>query len=223
MLLQPSINLLTRLSYSSFVLDNSHLTKRNDLLSQASNIDGCMQQVSRGELQLTEKDLIYFRRAKEPIRWPLEYIRRYGYNDGDGIFYLESGRRSKTGEAIFAFRVDCGEDLVNRLKEKIDKSPSMNSLPRSELCRLTNAIGQKVPKSPSSEDGSRRDAYTSTTTDGSEKSTADTTTNQLQSGPSESGAHPEGLSNPLSYTSIDFDTTKALNESAQAHAANRVK
>lgn len=28
---------------------------------------------------------------------------------------------------------------------------------------------------------------------------------------------------PLSYTLIDFDTTKALTESAQAHAANRFK
>lgn len=28
---------------------------------------------------------------------------------------------------------------------------------------------------------------------------------------------------PLSYALIDFDTTKALNESAQAHAASRVK
>lgn len=177
-----------------------------------------MQQVSRGELQLTDSDLIYFRPFKEPIRWPLEYIRRYAYENG--TFILQCSRRSKTGENILGFRVGCGEDLVNRLEEKMNKCPSIynNNIPkRTDLNQLSQTItttnnnntnSNRVPRSPLANDqGSRRDAGTS---------------GGVGVAGRQDGDQP-GRSDPFSYTQIDFDTTKALNESAQAHAANRVK
>lgn len=176
-----------------------------------------MQQVSRGELQITEKDIIYFTPGNEPIRWPLKYIRKYGYKVELGAFVFECGRRSETGEAVYAFRVDRVEDLLNRLKEKIDKYPSMEGLSRSDLCsqavQTIGATNQRVPGSPkSTDDGGRRDASTSTM-----KGVQSLSTNPFRT------QQDKPHSDPLSYTSIDFDTTKALNESAQAHAANRVK
>lgn len=188
---------------------------------QASSLDKCMQVTSTGELQLTERSLIYFKPSQEPIRWPLECIRRYGYNHEDGTFILESGRRTETGEAIFGFLVDGGEDLVNRLNEKNDKRSSTNNLPNSDLQRVTHTIGansQRVRMSPSSDESTRRHANVSTNE--SDRPMAATHLSQPEPRVNQSS---NGLLDPLSYTSIDFSTTKALNESAQAHAAKRIK
>lgn len=139
---------------------------------QVANIDQDGNEVSQGELQLTDKDLIYFRPGKFPTRWPIDYIRRYGCSKEMNIFSFEAGRRCPSGEAIYAFRLGRGAELVDRLRRKID----------SQI---------------------RIDASTSID-------------------PSNFGDQ-EGIDpRPLSYAIIDFDTTKALNESAQAHAASRV-
>lgn len=139
---------------------------------QVTNVDQDKNEVSRGELQLTDKDLIYFKPGKFPTRWPINSIRRYGWSEKMNLFSFEAGRRCPSGEAMYAFRLSRGADLLNRLKEL--EGSSKESQPR---------IDQLNPLM----------------TDGRE------------------GADPR----PLSYALIDFDTTKALNESAQAHAANR--
>lgn len=144
---------------------------------------------------------------------------------------FEAGRRCPTGEAIFAFRLSRGADLV-RLLENIKKSPSDSPnehhyrdddfLLNCRLSRLNSPQqsdrffnNQHVPQSMHGEGHEitkqrKKDASTSTD-------------NQAID-------HPNSLINgdpedprPLSYVMIDFDTTKALNESAQAHAASRVR
>lgn len=65
--------------------------------------------------------------GKFPIRWPIGCIRRYGCTEGGEIFTFETGRKSPTGEAIYAFHLANGLDLLNRLKIKIEKRSSQES------------------------------------------------------------------------------------------------
>lgn len=90
---------------------------------QVTNIDDERKEVSRGELQLTDKDLIYFRPSRHPVLWPICCIRKFGCNKQGNIFIFESGRRCVTGEAIFGFHLSKATDLVNQLRERIEKAP----------------------------------------------------------------------------------------------------
>lgn len=152
---------------------------------QVTNVDQDKNEVSRGELQLTDKDLIYFKPGKFPTRWPINSIRRYGWSEKMNLFSFEAGRRCPSGEAMYAFRLSRGAELFIRLKE----------LERT-----------------SSETQTRIDASTSTD---NQMINVDHINPLMMEG--QEGADPR----PLSYALIDFDTTKALNESAQAHAASR--
>lgn len=159
-----------------------------DFRFQAANIDEQGNVVSQGELQITDGDLIYFKPSKFPTRWPLDCIRRYGCMDHGEKFVFEAGRKCSTGQAIYAFRLSRAADLVERLKEKIDKL-SQNNIPRSLHGEQMDSNRQR-----------RRDASTSTD-------------NQINKDLDDRGsADPK----PLSYALIDFNTTKALTESAQA-------
>lgn len=145
---------------------------------QCSNIDEEEKEVSKGILQLTDKDLIYFRPGGFPTRWPLNCIRRYGYNDEKNIFVFFAGRLCPTGEAIFAFRLKLA-DLV-KLRENIERySPNESR-----------------------------------------------TENQCEVQPVNVDHHNNSIKDPKplsSYALIDFNTSKALIELIQAHAANRTR
>lgn len=178
------------------IITNNELIQAH--LFQVTNINEEGRETSKGELQLTDKDLIYFIPGKFPTCWRIDCIRRYGCTETGDIFVFESGRSSTTGEATFAFRINRGPELVTKLKEKI-----MNEDVR------TKGILSSVKANHSHDEPSR--------------------TNGLTDG--EVVGHPSVQkrtdrlvgSRPLSYVLIDFDTTKALNDSAQAHAANRDK
>lgn len=177
-----------------------------DCSFQATNIDEHGNEVSRGELQITDDNLIYFKPSKFPTRWPIDCIRRYGCMHDGEKFVFEVGRKCSTGEAIYAFRLNQNaQELVLKLSEKIEKLSNSHRLQGSSsiynegggqdqnnnhrgICRVRKQL---------------RDASTIT----------DHSTHQ----DSKEVSDPR----PLSYAMIDFDTTKALNESAQAHAANR--
>lgn len=92
------------------------------------NIDDEGREVSRGELQLTDKDLIYFRPSCHPIRWPIRCVRRYGLNEKNNIFIIETGRQAEFGAAMYGFRLSRGADLHNQLKERIERSPATDPL-----------------------------------------------------------------------------------------------
>ena len=172
-----------------------------DCIFQAANIDERDNEVSRGFLQITESDLMYFKPSKHPTRWPLDCIRRYGCTDHGEKFVFEAGRKCSTGHAIYAFRLTRGTELVEKLREKIDKlSITNNNIPKSP-----QAHPDQAPTPADSTKLKRKDASTSTSD------------NQVRV--EQEAADPK----PLSYALIDFHTTKALNESAQAHAASRVR
>lgn len=144
---------------------------------QCSNIDEEEKEVSKGILQLTDKDLIYFRPGGFPTRWPLNCIRQYGYDDERNIFVFFAGRRCPTGEAIFAFRLKLA-DLV-KLRENIERYSSNET--RNE--------------------------------------------NQYEDQPMNVN-HANSIEDPKplsSYTSIDFNTSKALTELIYAHSSNRAR
>lgn len=92
----------------------------NDLypnIFQVMNVDDARNSISRGRLEVTEVDIIYYQRNKQPIKWPLRCLRRYGY-DAE-YFSFESGRRCSTGAGIYAFRCRRAEHLFNLIQTNI--------------------------------------------------------------------------------------------------------
>ena len=35
--------------------------------------------LSSGQLEITDADLILYQKGKQPIKWPLKYLKRYGF------------------------------------------------------------------------------------------------------------------------------------------------
>lgn len=98
----------------------SSKTDINDLhpnVFQVINVDEAGNRLSSGQLEITESHLIFYQRKKEPIKWPLRSLRRYGF-DAE-LFSFESGRRCPTGAGIYAFRCQRAEQLFNLLQAKI--------------------------------------------------------------------------------------------------------
>ncbi|KFB46608.1 hypothetical protein ZHAS_00014649 [Anopheles sinensis] len=73
------------------------------------NIDNDGTELWSGKLEVTRLELTLFRKGKEPTKWPLKCLRRYGYNVDQ--FSFEAGRRCTTGEGIYAFRCRRAEAL----------------------------------------------------------------------------------------------------------------
>uniref|UniRef100_K1QEK2 Docking protein 3 n=1 Tax=Magallana gigas TaxID=29159 RepID=K1QEK2_MAGGI len=63
-------------------------------------------------------DLGDFNRQEIKIKWPLKYIRRYGFHTRN-LFMLEAGRRCETGEGCFNFFIDRNQ---KELKMAIDNA-----------------------------------------------------------------------------------------------------
>lgn len=63
-------------------------------------------------------DLGDFNRQEIKIKWPLKYIRRYGFHTRN-LFMLEAGRRCVTGEGCFNFFIDRNQ---KELKMAIDNA-----------------------------------------------------------------------------------------------------
>lgn len=60
------------------------------------NLDDQNRVVGEGEIEITATDLVLHSADADPVRWPLRYLRRYGFDDS--LFSFESGRRCPTGE-----------------------------------------------------------------------------------------------------------------------------
>uniref|UniRef100_A0A182SR01 IRS-type PTB domain-containing protein n=1 Tax=Anopheles maculatus TaxID=74869 RepID=A0A182SR01_9DIPT len=73
------------------------------------NIDNDGNELWSGKLEVTRVELTLYRKGKEPTKWPLKCLRRYGYNVDQ--FSFEAGRRCTTGEGIYAFRCRRAEAL----------------------------------------------------------------------------------------------------------------
>lgn len=194
--------------YPDIIRTESIESMEHDCRFQAANIDERGNEISRGELQITNDDLIYFKPSKFPTRWPLNYIRRYGCIDESQKFVFEVGRKCSTGQAIFAFRLSRGNELAEKLNEKIESKLLASQNENTTTAAASLAGSCYIQRNPCAILQRKKDAGTSNDC----RHMAGLTT-------SDQAVDPR----PLSYALIDFETTKALNDSAQAHAATRAR
>ncbi|KOC71107.1 Fibroblast growth factor receptor substrate 2 [Habropoda laboriosa] len=95
-------------------------TDINDLhpnVFQVMNVDDLGNLITPGRLEVTETDIVLYQRGKQPIKWPLRCLRRYGH-DAE-IFSFESGRRCSTGPGIYAFKCRRAAHLFNLVQTNI--------------------------------------------------------------------------------------------------------
>lgn len=90
------------------------------------NIDDLGRFLWVGKIEITRTELILLRQDRNPTRWPLKSLRRYGY-DAD-LFSFEAGRRCDTGEGIYAFRCSTAESLFRLLQLNIQQSANEESI-----------------------------------------------------------------------------------------------
>ena len=90
--------------------------------------------LSSGHLEITETDLILYLKGKQPVRWPLKYLKRYGFEvkikdsvvtpviSGsslqDGLFSFEAGRKT-VSPGVYAFKCRRAEKLFNLLQVRV--------------------------------------------------------------------------------------------------------
>lgn len=78
-----------------------------------------------GQLEVTSTNLTLYRKRKPPTQWPLQCLRRYGYENDTFIF--EAGRRCDTGEGIYSFRCARADVLFQLLQDYIQESTYNNN------------------------------------------------------------------------------------------------
>lgn len=96
------------------------LSDINSNVYRVVNVDDDGVALWSGQLGITRTELTLYRKGKDPTRWPLKCLRRYGY-DAD-LFSFEAGRRCTTGEGIYAFRCRRAENLFQTLQSYIQLS-----------------------------------------------------------------------------------------------------
>lgn len=74
---------------------------------------------------MTSTNLTLYRKRKPPTQWPLQCLRRYGYENDTFIF--EAGRRCDTGEGIYSFRCARADVLFQLLQDYIQESTYNNN------------------------------------------------------------------------------------------------
>ncbi|XP_050310331.1 uncharacterized protein LOC126746222 isoform X2 [Anthonomus grandis grandis] len=83
------------------------------------NVNDRGRPVSRGKLEVLETELILHQKGKNPIKWPLRSLRKYGWDMDTDIFSIECGRRSPTGAGYYAFKCRKAEQLFNMVQQYI--------------------------------------------------------------------------------------------------------
>lgn len=93
----------------------------NPNIFRVINIDDDNVDLSSGQLEISRLEITLYRKDKEPTKWPLKCLRRYGY-DAD-VFSFEAGRRGPNGQGIYAFRCRRAETLFHTLQNYIQNRP----------------------------------------------------------------------------------------------------
>ncbi|CAG9760026.1 unnamed protein product [Ceutorhynchus assimilis] len=83
------------------------------------NVNDRGRPYSRGKLEVTETELILHQKGKNPIKWPLRSLRKYGWDVDTDVFSIECGRRSPTGPGYYAFKCRKAEQLFNMVQQYI--------------------------------------------------------------------------------------------------------
>lgn len=96
------------------------LSDINSNIYRVVNVDDNGVALWSGQLGITRTELTLYRKGRDPTRWPLKCLRRYGYDQD--LFSFEAGRRCITGEGIYAFRCRRAESLFQTMQSFIQLS-----------------------------------------------------------------------------------------------------
>lgn len=96
---------------------SKHGSDSNARLFRVFIVNDLGAELNGGKIEVTQNDLILYLKGKEPIRWPLRCLRRYGFDEE--LFSFESGRRCPTGSGIYAFKCRRAAELFNLVQESI--------------------------------------------------------------------------------------------------------
>lgn len=96
------------------ISSKQEINEESPHLFRVANVNDEGIAVWTGELTINHVELTLLRPNRDPTRWPLQSLRRYGFDQD--IFTFESGRRCATGEGIFAFRCNRAQDLFLTLQ-----------------------------------------------------------------------------------------------------------
>lgn len=86
-------------------------------LFKVKNVDDKGRIIHVGYLEITDTDVTftYEHYPSEVTKWPLTCIRKYGINLEGDVFAMEVGRRSPTGEGLYAFRTEESCEIRQRI------------------------------------------------------------------------------------------------------------
>ncbi|XP_077999854.1 fibroblast growth factor receptor substrate 2-like isoform X2 [Glandiceps talaboti] len=96
-------------------IDSDH----NPTMFKVKNVDDDGRELGSGVIEVGLADLILYQKGKDPVRWPLRCLRRYGF-DAE-LFSFESGRRCPTGPGIYAFKCKRAEQLFNLVQDNVER------------------------------------------------------------------------------------------------------
>lgn len=68
-------------------------------------------------MQIIEDDLVFHRKGVPIISWPLNKIRRYGYEDT--LFCFETGKSCKSGSGIFSLKSKSARYIFSAVHGKL--------------------------------------------------------------------------------------------------------
>ena len=103
--------------------------------------------LSPGQLEITETDLVLHQKGKQPIKWPLKYLKRYGADAG--LFSFEAGRKNPTGPGIYAFKCRRAENLFNLLQVQVrNQGPASGSITGGSLPLSSTPGDSSSPHDP---------------------------------------------------------------------------
>lgn len=114
------------------VSSKTDINDRHSNIFQVTNVNDQGRPISPGKLQVTETELVLYQRGKEPTKWPLRSLRKYGFDTE--VFSFECGRRCPTGHGIYAFRCRKAEQLFNIVQHHItgnindENNPTSNNV-----------------------------------------------------------------------------------------------
>ncbi|XP_070580326.1 fibroblast growth factor receptor substrate 2-like isoform X2 [Ptychodera flava] len=111
---------------------------------KVKNVDDDGRELGSGTIEVGLSDLILYQKSKDPVRWPLRCLRRYGF-DAE-LFSFESGRRCPTGPGIYAFKCKRAEQLFNLVQDNVERQGQADDTasqhnPASRSSSLTGADG----------------------------------------------------------------------------------
>ena len=98
-------------------------------------------------LQITSSTVILISESKAPISWPFNCIRRYKCHPG--TFMLEVGRKAPTGEGVFRFFTQEGQEIFEFLGKTVaDRMSSKQEQSKSDITSSFSALSTQSTDNP---------------------------------------------------------------------------